>query len=95
MAVVKQKSLLVGKLLWLSLWILLFIGIAYDIVWNHFVNPIGVLMVSILVVGTVVSKLRKWPILTTQGWQSRLAVTGVLILLVCAYIIATMKGLLH
>ena len=85
-----ERHLIWGKLLWISLWVSILAGIVYDRIWNHFINPLGILMLSILFVGTMISRWRKQPVLSTEGWQYRTIFAGILFVLTAGYILVRM-----
>jgi hypothetical protein len=82
-----ERHLIWGRFLWISLWVLILAGMVYDQIWNHFINPLGILMLSILIVGTIISRWRKQPVLSTEGWQTRTIFAGILLVLTAGYIL--------
>jgi len=81
-----ERYLILGKLLWVLLWLLILGGLVYDGIWNHFINPLGVLILFILIVGTIISRLRNQPIISTKGWLPRTIFAVILLVLPVSYI---------
>jgi len=82
-----EKYLVWGKWLWALLWALVLVGIAYDMIWHHFINPLGILILSILILGTIISRWHHRPLITTQGWLQRMIFAIIILIIAGGYVL--------
>jgi hypothetical protein len=82
-----RRQLILGKVLWISLWILVIADIIYEKIWNNLITPLGIMVLLILIVGTLLSRWRNQPILSTEGWLPRTIFAALLLVLTAGYLI--------
>lgn len=82
-----EKYLILGKWLWILLWVLILIGITYDVIWRHFINPLGILILSIMILGTIISRRHHKLLITTQGWLQRMIFAITLLVITGVYVL--------